>query len=110
MGPVSGVPPASPGPARVLAFQPYVIAVLFYADREMAAAGPAVQDCIGGELGRDKHQVIRNRTFTEMLGYVTADMAHLISTPGVIAFEGDRLGCPGRLYTHGLAPPFVPAW
>jgi hypothetical protein len=84
--------------------------VLFYADREMAAAGPAVQDGIGGEFGRDKHQVSSNWAFAQVLRYVTADMAHLISTAGVIAFEGDRLGCPGRVCTHGLAPPFVPAW
>jgi hypothetical protein len=83
MGPVSGVPPASPGPARVLAFQLYVIAVQFHADREMLTTWPAVQDCIGRELGRDKHHVISNRAFTQMLSYVTADMAHLISLAGV---------------------------
>ena len=65
------------------------------------------QDCIGRDLGRDKYHVISNRAFAQMLSYVTANMAHLISTAAVIAFEGDRLG---QLCTHGLAPPFVPAW
>jgi hypothetical protein len=73
-------------------------------------AGLAVQDGVSRQFRRQQDHVVRDRAIGSHLRQVSADVPRLVDSAPVVAFEGDRLGCPGGLCAHGLASPFVPAW